>query len=204
MSYDQWQGVLSAPASSPPLRRKAWEDSSASYSGVSRAGPWWCMLGFTACGGGGSVEVYVNFIFHARKAVKIGKDSVTWMWLPGTGEVIAAELRRVGWQRVLLPSPDRFVVSTGLTLLPLAQKFSNSIGALGSLVKKKKYCFRKIMFSRFRIRKESGKSVLEDEGDECPTLGPWGGVCISVGWDGTSFSSQPSHVFFLIWVLSFN
>lgn len=88
------------------------------------------MLGFTACGGGGSVEVYTNFILHGKKAVKIGKDSVTRMWLPGTGEVIAAELRRMGQQRVLLPSPDRFVVSTGLTLLPLAQKFSNSIRAL--------------------------------------------------------------------------
>lgn len=119
-------------------QRKAWEDSSASYSGVSRAVPWCYMLGFTACGGGGSVEVYTNFILHGKKAVKIGKDSVTWMWLPGTGEVIAAELRRMGQQRVLLPSPDRFVVSTGLTLLPLAQKFSNSIRALWSLVKKKK------------------------------------------------------------------
>lgn len=57
-----------------------------------------------------SVEVGTRFILHGQGAMPTRKDAVTWMWLPGTGQV-ATELKRVGQQRVLLPSPDWFLVS---------------------------------------------------------------------------------------------
>lgn len=54
----------------------------------------------------GSVEVCPSFVLCGREAVPTRKDAVPWRWLSGTAEVVAAGLRSVGRQRVLLSSPE--------------------------------------------------------------------------------------------------